>query len=68
MPAPDIKVKVEAANQLRDNLEAYISGPMYPAFLKRVVPILLNCLTGPPVFISTNPDQVRLPPGSSRIV
>jgi hypothetical protein len=53
----DVKIKAEAATQLRDNLETYISGA-YPAFLKRLIPIFLNCLKGPPVFISTSPEQV----------
>jgi hypothetical protein len=57
----DVKVKVEAATQLRDNLEHYISGPIYPSFLKKLIPIFLNCLKGPPVFISTSAEQVRSP-------
>jgi hypothetical protein len=60
-PSPtDVKVKVEAATQLRDNLEHYISGPIYPAFLKKLVPIFINCLNGPPVFVSTSAEQVRI--------
>lgn len=58
----DVKVRVEAAAQLRDNLEHYISGPIYAAFLKKLVPIFINCLKGPPVFISTSPEQVRKVP------
>jgi hypothetical protein len=54
----DVKIKVEAASQLRDNLEHYISGPIYPAFLKKLVPIFVQCLKGPPVFISTSAEQV----------
>lgn len=54
----DVKTKVEAASQLRDNLEHYISGQIYPAFLKRVVPIFVTLLKGPPVFVSTSPEQV----------
>jgi hypothetical protein len=57
----DVKVKVEAATQLRDNLEHYISGPIYPAFLKKLIPIFINCLKGPPVFVSTSAEQVRFP-------
>ena len=56
----DVKVKVEAATQLRDNLEHYISGPIYPAFLKKLVPIFINCLKGPPVFVSTSAEQVSI--------
>ena len=55
----DAKVKVEAATQLRDNLEHYITGPIYPAFLKKLIPIFINCLKGPPVFVSTSVEQVR---------
>lgn len=55
----DVKAKVEAATQLRDNLEHYVSGQMYPVFLKKLIPIFINCLKGPPVFISTSPEQVR---------
>jgi hypothetical protein len=58
-PLPDVKLKVEAATQLRDNLEHYITGPIYPAFLKKLIPIFINCLKGPPVFISTSLEQVR---------
>ena len=54
----DVKTKVEAATQLRDNLEHYVSGPTYSMFLKKLVPIFINCLKGPPVFISTSPEQV----------
>lgn len=56
----DVKVKVEAATQLRDNLDHYITGPIYPAFLKKLVPIFINCLKGPPVFISTSGEQVKV--------
>ena len=55
---PDVKVKVEAATQLRDNLEHYISGSIYHGFLKKLMPIFLTCLKGPPVFISTSAEQV----------
>jgi transformation/transcription domain-associated protein len=54
----DVKVKVEAAAQLRDNLEHYITGAIYPGFLKKLMPIFINCLKGPPVFTSTSPEQV----------
>ena len=43
------------SRQLRscaDNLEHYITGAIYPAFLKKLVPIFINCLNGPPVFVS----------------
>ncbi|TAQ89061.1 hypothetical protein B7494_g2646 [Chlorociboria aeruginascens] len=53
----DTKLKVEAATQLRDSLEHYITGAIYPAFLKKLVPIFINCLKGPPVFVSTSAEQ-----------
>ncbi|KUJ06740.1 uncharacterized protein LY89DRAFT_790380 [Mollisia scopiformis] len=53
----DAKTKGEAAIQLRDNLEHYITGQIYPAFLKRLIPIFINCLKGPPVFVSTSAEQ-----------
>jgi transformation/transcription domain-associated protein len=53
-----VKVKVEAATQLRDNLEHYISGNIYIGFLKKLMPIFITCLNGPPVFISTSAEQV----------
>ncbi|KHJ31953.1 putative fat domain-containing protein [Erysiphe necator] len=56
-PDSDIKAKYEAAVQLRDNLEHYVAVNIYPAFLKRIVPIFINSLSGPPVFISTSMEQ-----------
>lgn len=56
---PDVKVKVEAATQLRDNLEHYTSAAIYTPFLKKLVPVFINCLKGPPVFVSTSAEQVR---------
>jgi hypothetical protein len=55
----DVKLKLDAASQLRDNLEHYISGPIYPAFLKKLIPIFKKCLDTPPNFISTSLEQVR---------
>jgi transformation/transcription domain-associated protein len=56
--ALDVKVKVDAASQLRDNLEHYISGNIYPNFLKKLMPIFINCLKSQPVFVSTSAEQV----------
>ncbi|TQS39408.1 hypothetical protein Golomagni_00069 [Golovinomyces magnicellulatus] len=53
----DIKSKYEAAVQLRDNLEHYVTGQIYPVFLKKVIPIFITCLSGPPVFTSTSVEQ-----------
>ncbi|KAG9241802.1 hypothetical protein BJ878DRAFT_544879 [Calycina marina] len=53
----DLKSKADAATTLRDNLEYYVTGQIYPAFLKKLVPVFINCLKGPPVFISTSQEQ-----------
>jgi transformation/transcription domain-associated protein len=53
----DVKLKLEAANQLKDNLENWTSGPVYPNFLKKLVPLLVNILKGSPVFVSTSAEQ-----------
>jgi transformation/transcription domain-associated protein len=55
----DVKIRIKAATQLLDNIEHYVSGPIYAEFLKKLVPIFINCLKGPPVFTSTSPEQVR---------
>lgn len=57
-PTIDVRLKVESANTLRDSLDHYTSGPIYPAFLKKLVPIFVNILKGSPVFISTSGEQV----------
>lgn len=54
----DIKLKVDAATQLRDSLEHYTASQYYPAFLKKLIPLFITLLKGQPVFISTNPEQV----------
>ena len=54
----DVKLKLEAANQLKDNLENYTNGQIYANFLKKLVPILTSILKGPPVFVSTSAEQV----------
>jgi transformation/transcription domain-associated protein len=56
-----LDIKIEAANQLYENIEHYVSGPIYAKFLKKCAPIFINCLNGPPVFISTSPEQVGTP-------
>ncbi|KAL3426523.1 histone acetylase complex subunit (FAT domain-containing protein) [Phlyctema vagabunda] len=54
----ELKLKVDAAIQLRDNLDHYTTnGSIYPAFLKKLIPIFVTCLQGPPVFISTSLEQ-----------
>ncbi|KAG9232438.1 hypothetical protein BJ875DRAFT_404876 [Amylocarpus encephaloides] len=55
--AVDLKIKVEAAAQLRDNLEHYIAPQVYPRFLEKLIPLFINILEAPPVFVSTSPEQ-----------
>lgn len=56
---PESRVKVEAASQLRDNLDAFTTGNNYAVFLKRLMPIFVNILNGPCIFQSTSNEQVR---------
>ncbi len=57
----DIKAKVEAATTIRDNLDHYTTGQIYPAFLKKLMPVFLDILRGAPTFQSTSYEQVRNP-------
>jgi transformation/transcription domain-associated protein len=53
----DAKTKIETLTGLRDGLESWCQGSTYAIFLQKFVPIWLNILTAPPVFISTSPEQ-----------
>ena len=53
----DAKTKMETLTGLRDGLESWCQGSTYPIFLQKFVPIWLNILSAPPVFISTSPEQ-----------
>ncbi|KAH7318444.1 histone acetylase complex subunit [Stachybotrys elegans] len=53
----EVRLKVEAATTLRDSLDHYTTGPIYPAFLKRLMPIFINILRGPCIFQSNSPEQ-----------
>lgn len=64
IPDLETKSKVEAATALRDTLDLYTNGQIYPFFLKRVMPIFINILRGPCIFLSNSPEQVgRMRPG-----
>ncbi|CAM1508207.1 Fc.00g050550.m01.CDS01 [Cosmosporella sp. VM-42] len=56
-PEIDVRLKLEAATTLRDSLDHYTSGPIYPPFLKRLMPIFINILRGPCIFQSNSPEQ-----------
>ncbi|KAI2643463.1 FAT domain-containing protein [Xylaria nigripes] len=51
------KSKYEAACTLRDSLDHYTNGPIYPHFLARVMPLIINILQGPCIFQNTSPEQ-----------
>ncbi|PNY27116.1 Transcription-associated protein 1 [Tolypocladium capitatum] len=53
----DARLKLEAATTLRDSLDHYTSGPIYTPFLKRLMPIFINILRGPCIFLSNSPEQ-----------
>jgi transformation/transcription domain-associated protein len=57
-PSLDVKLKAQIAQELRDGIDYFTQGAQYPTFLKRLVPIFLKLLEGPPVFISTSAEQV----------
>lgn len=56
--ATDVKIKVNFATECRDAIEILCSGQLYPVFLKKLVPVFMKLLEGPPVFISTSWEQV----------
>ncbi|CAK7272887.1 transcription-associated protein 1 [Sporothrix epigloea] len=51
------KDKLEAAVTLRDHLDHYTTGPVYPQFLKKVMPVIIGILNGPPSFQSASLEQ-----------
>ncbi|KAI9676027.1 MAG: hypothetical protein M1817_000770 [Caeruleum heppii] len=53
----DIKVKVQAATELRDSIEYIVQSSAFPAFPQKMIPIFLKLLEGPPVFLSTSWEQ-----------
>ncbi|EON62943.1 hypothetical protein W97_02169 [Coniosporium apollinis CBS 100218] len=53
----DFKTKCSFAIELRDNIELWCQPATYGVFLEKFVPIFLKLLDGPPVFLSTSPEQ-----------
>ncbi|KAK4147258.1 uncharacterized protein C8A04DRAFT_9288 [Dichotomopilus funicola] len=53
------RIKVEAASALRDSLDHYTSGPAYPIFLKRLMPIFVNILRQPCILYTSTPEQTN---------
>ncbi|KAH6689603.1 transcription-associated protein [Plectosphaerella plurivora] len=56
-PELETKIKVEAATTLRDSLDHYTAGPIYTPFLRKLMPIFIAILKGPPIFQSNSPEQ-----------
>jgi transformation/transcription domain-associated protein len=54
----DLKTKVIAATELRDQVDLWCQSQNYTYFLSKFVPVLLKLLDGQPVFISTSSEQV----------
>ena len=54
----ELKVKLNVATELRDNIESLCNGPTYPLFLKKMLPVFTKLLEGPPVFTSISWEQV----------
>lgn len=50
--------KYNIATELRDNIDILCNGPTYPIFLKKLVPVFMKLLEGPPVFMSTYMEHV----------
>ncbi|KAH7633405.1 hypothetical protein B0T09DRAFT_395672 [Sordaria sp. MPI-SDFR-AT-0083] len=59
-PEIELRLKVEAAINLRDSLDHYVTGPAYSPFLKRMMPPFIMILRQPPVFQSKTMDQVNM--------
>ncbi|KAI0408138.1 FAT domain-containing protein [Xylaria palmicola] len=53
----DPRSKYEAACTLRDSLDHYTNGPIYPHFLARGMPLIINILRGPCIFQNTSVEQ-----------
>ncbi|KEZ39649.1 Histone acetylase complex subunit [Scedosporium apiospermum] len=56
-PELEPRLRIEAASVLRDSLDHYTVGPVYPNFLRRVMPVFINILRGPCIFQSNSPEQ-----------
>ena len=54
----DIKVKLNVATELRDNIDQFCNGPLYANFLTKLMPVFRKLLEGPPVFMSTSWEHV----------
>jgi hypothetical protein len=62
--AIDVKIKLQLASELRDSIDLFTHTvpSAYTDFLEKLMPVFLQILRGPPVFISTSPEQVKSSP------
>ncbi|KAF1808723.1 hypothetical protein P152DRAFT_497353 [Eremomyces bilateralis CBS 781.70] len=56
-PNLDVRIKCTVATELRDSIEIWCQGSSYATFVERFIPIFMNLLDGPPVFMSNSPEQ-----------
>lgn len=54
----EVQKKYSIATELRDNIDILCNGATYPIFLKKLVPVFMKLLEGPPVFMSTYMEHV----------
>lgn len=55
----DLKVKLNIATEIRDNIDQLCTGSSYHTFLEKLVPVFMKLLEGPPVFMSLAWEHVR---------
>lgn len=55
----EVQKKYNTATELRDNIDILCNGPAYPIFLKKLIPVFMKLLEGPPVFMSTYMEHVN---------
>lgn len=55
----DLKVKLNIATEIRDNIDQLCTGSSYHIFLEKLVPVFMKLLEGPPVFMSLAWEHVR---------
>lgn len=48
----DLKVKLNIAIEIRDNIDQLCTGSSYYTFLEKLVPVFMKLLEGPPVYMS----------------
>ncbi|KAI9886978.1 MAG: hypothetical protein M1823_001194 [Watsoniomyces obsoletus] len=56
-PSVDIRIKAQIVQEIRDSLDYLTQPSRYGSFLNTMVPIFIKLLEGPPVFVSTSPEQ-----------